>query len=373
MNKLTARFFHTATLHRMAVLVSLLVGCLSAYAGDNKVWIESFAIVPGGEATVEVNLDNEDPVSSLQFDVYLPEGLTYVDNSIEKVASRITRSSHSLFGTTLTEYGKTFHRFGFLSQSATMATSAVKGNSGAVVTIKVKADPTFKSDKIVISNIVGSNATVAEPVILNMPEQEVPVMAQVATAGLANDEVKVRAGVPALIDVTLANDADIVGFQAKVTLPEGLSFTDGVDGEWVTYTDRLSNNVIATVAPLPGSENTYTVILSSLTNDVFEGKEGVLFSLNVVADNAFKGGEVRFTDIKVSTTYGLSYDMPDGLTALVTVNTDVTDDGNWDVDDIYEVIKVSRGESDNKYADVNGDGMVDIDDIYAAIAKVRGE
>lgn len=373
MNKLTARFYHTSPLRRMAVLVSLLVGCLSAYAGDNKVWIESFAIVPGGEATVEVNLDNEDPVSSLQFDVYLPEGLTYVDNSIEKVASRITRSSHSLFGTTLTEGNTSFHRFGFLSQSATMATSAVKGNSGAVVTIKVKADPTFKSDKIVIRNIVGSNATVAEPVILNMPEQEVPVMAQVAKAGLANDEVKVRAGVPALIDVTLANDADIVGFQAKVTLPEGLSFTDGVDGEWVTYTDRLSNNVIATVAPLPGSENTYTVILSSLTNDVFEGKEGVLFSLNVVADNAFKGGEVTFTDIKVATAYGLSYDMPDGLTALVKVNTDVTDDGNWDVDDIYEVIKVMREESDNKYADVNGDGIVDIDDVYAAIAKVSGE
>ena len=79
-----------------ATVVLFLMGCLASFAGVNVLTIEDFDIAPGQSKTLEVLLDNEDPVSSLQFDICFPEGLTYDENSIAKVTSRVTRSSHSL-------------------------------------------------------------------------------------------------------------------------------------------------------------------------------------------------------------------------------------------------------------------------------------
>lgn len=369
MNKLIKRFHHTAALRHIGALMLLAVGCLNTYAGDNKVEIKDFTVNPGGETTVEVNLENEDPVSSLQFDLYMSEGLEYVAGSIEKVTSRITRSSHSMMGVTRTD----FYRLGFLSQAADKANSAVKGNSGAVMTIKVKAAPTFKGGSIVIKNVVGSNATVDEPVKLEMPDQTVKVSVKVAETALDATEIEVKAEETALLGVTLKNDVEVVGYQATVTLPEGLSL-EQYEGEDVMYNDdRLSINVVANVKK-QGESNSYIIMLSSLTNDVFEGNEGEIFALNLLAGKDFQGGEVKFTDIKIATKNGMSYDLEDELTATITVKPefeDVTGDGIWNIDDVYDVLKVMAGTLENENADVNKDGNVNVDDLYTVLEKMN--
>jgi len=385
MNKLIKGFHHTATLRHIGALMLLAVGCLNTYAGDNKVEIKDFTVAPNGVATVEVNLENEDPVSSLQFDLYMSEGLEYVAGSIEKVTSRITRSSHSMMGATRTETVKenvdgkevekevTFYRLGFLSQSADKAKSAVLGNSGAVMTIQVKAAPTFKGGSIVIKNVVGSNATVDEPVKLEMPDQTVKVSVKVAETALDATEIEVKAEETALLGVTLKNDVEVVGYQATITLPEGLSL-EKYEGEDVKYNDaRLSLNVVANVKK-QGESNSYIIMLSSLTNDVFEGNEGLIFALNLLAGKDFQGGEVKFTDIKIATKNGMSYDLEDELTATITVKPefeDVTGDGIWNIDDVYDVLKVMAGTLENENADVNKDGNVNVDDLYTVLEKMN--
>lgn len=377
MNKLIKRFHHTAALRHIGALMLLTVGCLNTYAGDNKVEIKDFTVNPGGETTIEVNLENEDPVSSLQFDLYMSEGLEYVAGSIEKVTSRITRSSHSMMGVKRTETVKekevTFYRLGFLSQAADKANSAVKGNSGAVMTIKVKAAPTFKGGSIVIKNVVGSNATADEPVKLEMPDQTVKVSVKVAEVALDPTAIEIKAEETALLGVTLKNDVEVVGYQATVTLPEGLSL-EQYEGEDVMYNDdRLSINVVANVKK-QGETNTYIVLLSSLTNDVFEGNEGEIFALNLLAGKDFQGGEVKFTDIKIATKNGISYDLEDELTATITVKPefeDVTGDGIWNIDDVYDVLKVMAGTLENENADVNNDGNVNVDDLYTVLGKMN--
>ncbi len=369
MNKLIKRFHHTAALRHIGALMLLAVGCLNTYAGDNKVEIKDFTVNPGGETTIEVNLENEDPVSSLQFDLYMSEGLEYVAESIEKVTSRITRSSHSVMGVKRTD----FYRLGFLSQAADKANSAVKGNSGAVMTIKVKAAPTFKGGSIVIKNVVGSNATADEPVKLEMPDQTVKVSVKVAETALDATEIEMKAEETALLGVTLKNDVEVVGYQATVTLPEGLSL-EQYEGEDVMYNDdRLSINVVANVKK-QGETNSYIVMLSSLTNDVFEGNEGMIFALNLLAGKDFQSGEVKFTDIKIATKNGMSYDLEDELTATITVKPefeDVTGDGIWNIDDVYDVLKVMAGTLENENADVNNDGNVNVDDLYTVLGKMN--
>ena len=370
MNKLTKKI-HQTVLRGMGALMLLAIGCLSAYAGDNKVVIEDFSVAPGGIATVAVNLENEDSVSSLQFDLYLPEGLTYVKRSIEKDDNRIKRSSHSLFDKE--RNGGEFYRFGFLTQAMSdLSKSSVIGNSGAVFTIKLEAAPTFRGGEIVIKNVIGSDATKDQPVKLDMPESTVKVTAKVAEAALDATAIEMKAEETALLGVTLNNDVEVVGFQAKVTLPEGLSI-EQYEGEGVMYNDdRLSINVVANVQKL-GETNSYIVMLSSLTNDVFEGNEGLIFALNLLADKDFQGGEVKLTDIKIATKNGMSYDLEEELTATITVKPefeDVTGDGLWNVDDIHAVLEVMAGKAEYENADVDKDGKVNVGDIEAVLSKM---
>ena len=129
--------------------------------------------------------------------------------------------------------------------------------------------------------------------------------------------------------------------------------------------------MIAHLEPVPGKPNTWTLLVSSLTNDVFEGTEGVLLGLNIVADGTVASGDVVINDIKVVNPTGVEYTIDDVLTYNVKCITDPSGDGVVDIDDVYAVSSVIKGLDTNPYTDINGDGVVDIDDVYALIAIMK--
>lgn len=357
---------------RFSALMILFALCgITAMAGNNKLWIEDFEISPNETKTIEILLDNEDPISSLQFDVQFPEGITYVDGQeIEKVTTRITRSSHSI---TAHPQINDVLRFVVLSNAANMAASAIKGSTGAIFKIQVKASKTFKGGDIFISNLVASNGTQDPVVEVGLPSQTVKISAKVGSVAIAQESVALRPGETTLLDVIFENQIDVVGLEAIITLPQGVKFIEGADGEYVTYTDRLSENTTAIINPLDEAQGKYKLVISSLTNDVFYGNTGVLFSLNIVADeNIAAESVVKIEDIVVSSVGATSFDINDTPSVSILGITDITGDNAWDIDDIYAVIDVIMGASENKACDLNKDGAVDIDDLYSAIDKVMG-
>ena len=100
-------------------LIFLFLGCISSMAtnilkiaGEDGANIQ---ILPGTENQLQVVLDNDDPVSSLQFDVTLPKGLDFVEGSLKKVVDRITRTSHSVLAV---QQPSGAYRFGVLQLMA---------------------------------------------------------------------------------------------------------------------------------------------------------------------------------------------------------------------------------------------------------------
>ena len=370
-------------------IVLLAMGCIAAFAqsavSNNKVYINDFTIAPGEEKTLEIMLNNPDaPVSSLQFDIQFPAptdpnygGLEYVEGSLAKVADRITRSSHAI--RIDQQYGKGVYRVGVLSTSSSMKNSAIAGNSGAILTIKVKAAINYKGGKIKISDVVASDATStvnAEPYEIDILSETTAKAGEfVGTASLSAEVQCVRNNEPTQIGVSLENIVEVTGFQAKVTLPEGVSFYEDENGDYVTLSDRLSGNVVAGLNPIAGEPNSYILILSSLTSDKFAGEKGELFNLNLVSNKNFESGDVQISDITVSTAPGYSYDVNLGETLDVTLVAvdDPDGDGIWDINDVYHILSVYMLGVEDQYSDVDGDGIVDINDIYAAIAKYMGE
>ena len=378
MKKVTNNILKGMASRFSATVMLLAMGCIAAFAqGTNKLYIEDFDIAPGETKTLDIILDNEDPVSSLQFDILFPEGLTYVEGSLEKVPERITRSSHSIMAVKQGD-GEGAYRMGVLSTSSTKANSAVKGNSGALLRLKVTADYNYKGSFIQMWDIIGSNGTVSPAVRLDMNVEDEGccwVNAGVHVGDLTNNstEVSVRPLTLETVEFSLTNIIDIVGLEAVVTLPEGVNLALDADNEFFSYSDRLSSNVIATPNPIPGEKNKYKIVISSLTSDKFYGNEGTLFGLNIKANKNFKSGDLVVTDVKVSSVSGVSYDLDNELTVKVTCVTDPSGDGEWTSVDISLVTEAVLNGSEDPLYDVDGDGTVSSVDITVATSKVLGE
>ena len=374
MKKVTNNILKGMASRFSATVMLLAMGCIAAFAqGNNKLYIEDFDLAPGETKTLDIILANEDPVSSLQFDIYFPDGLTYVEGSLERNTSRLTRSSHSIVAAKQGD-GKGYYRMGILSTSSEMANSSVKGNNGTLLRIKVTADNDYKGSFIYMDGIIGSNGTVPTPVRLDMPSLK--VKANVHVGDLSNNlsKVQIRPLTLETIDFSLDNIIDIVGLQAVVTLPEGINLAEDADGEYITYSDRLSGNVVASVNLIPGETNKYQLIISSLTSDKFIGSEGTLFGLNIMANKSFKSGDIVVSDVIVSSAPGVAYELGNELSVSVTSVDDPTGDGVWNINDIYSVVNIYNSGDFNSDCDLNNDGIVNINDIYIAIGNYnKGE
>ena len=374
MKKVTNNILKGMASRISATVMLLAMGCIAAFAqGNNKLYIEDFDLAPGETKTLDIILENEDPVSSLQFDIYFPDGLTYVEGSLERNTSRLTRSSHSIVAAKQGD-GKGYYRMGILSTSSEMTNSSVKGNNGTLLRIKVTADNDYKGSFIYMDGIIGSNGTVPTPVRLDMPSLK--VKANVHVGDLSNNlsKVQIRPLTLETIDFSLDNIIDIVALQAVVTLPEGINLAEDADGEYITYSDRLSGNVVASINLIPGETNKYQLIISSLTSDKFIGSEGTLFGLNIMANKSFKSGDIVVSDVIVSSAPGVAYELGNELSVSVTSVDDPTGDGVWNINDIYSVVNIYNSGDFNSDCDLNNDGIVNINDIYIAIGNYnKGE
>ena len=371
MKKVTNNILKGMASRFSATVMLLAMGCIAAFAqGNNKLYIEDFDIAPGETKILDIILENEDPVSSLQFDITFPTGLSYVENTLERVTSRITRTSHSIVAA---KQGENVYRMGILSTSSEMANSAVKLNEGALLRIKVKADIDYKGSSIKITDIIGSNGTVSPSVRLNMDACKVNAGVRVGDLKNEQTDVVVRPLEFATVDFALDNIIDIVGLQAVVTLPEGINLAEDKYGEYITYSNRLSGNVVASISLLPGETNKYQLLISSLTSDKFEGSKGTLFGLNIMANKSFKSGDIKVSDIKVSSVYGVSYDLSNELSVSVASVDDPSGDGSWDINDVISITDAVLDGSDELIYDLNGDGVVDVLDYLSAIDKALGE
>ena len=82
---------------RAAALMATFCLCTSAWA-ENKVVIDNINILPGGEAVVNVDLQNEDNImSSIQMDVVIPDGVDVKEGSIKFVGNRVDEEDFFLY------------------------------------------------------------------------------------------------------------------------------------------------------------------------------------------------------------------------------------------------------------------------------------
>lgn len=383
MKNITNKCFKGIASRFSATVMLLALGCVAAVAGSNKLYLRAgadgtpneFSIVPGQTKTIQVVLENEDPVSYLEFRlVPLNDKLKYEDGTVSKVLERITSSSHKLEATKMQSDTKSWYQFGVLSTSATMAGSSIKGNSGAIIEFKIRAldDYVPNTDKpdFRLENVMGCDATILEAKALPMEESDVYVAADVAKFSADDEQIPARPLSNISLGVSLDNNIVLNNFQCKVTLPEGVSFNNE---DCVTFSDRISENVLAGLNPIQGEENSYVLLIQSVTNDPISGNAGNLFNLNLITNETFAEEDIILSDFIVSSDFSVSYALDDVLSVGLKSVSDPSGDGTWSSVDISLVTDAVLNGSEDSIYDADGDGIVSSADITVVVSKVLGE
>lgn len=270
-------------------LAALLVAAMTCFAAGaaNRVYVEPFNIVDETPVDVPVLMDNDVDIMSLQFRIDLPAELELVGQP--------ERTDRLRNGQEIT-----FQGVGVVVLS--MEGKPVAGNSGAIMTLKVKAKDGMLENKVVsfgLSKIVMGDTnnnkvqnSTRESVDVTLGEQPEYVFSA------SQPEAVVSAGTTFPVEVCLSNNFALGGMQFRLTMPEGF---DVVNTD-IKLSNRLSlgTRLYKTVRP----DGSIKFVVSDMSSvKIADAGEGPLFILYVSVPEGYNDyeGKIVVSDIEAST------------------------------------------------------------------------
>lgn len=270
-------------------LAALLVAAMTCFAAGaaNRVYVEPFNIVDETPVDVPVLMDNDVDIMSVQFRIDLPAELELVGQP-----ERTDRLSNG--------QEITFQGVGVMVLS--YENKPIAGNSGAIMTLKVKAKDGMLENKVVSfglskiemgdTNQKKVNTSVRESVDVTLGEQPEYVFSA------SQPEAVVSAGTTFPVEVCLSNNFALGGMQFRLRMPEGF---DVVNTD-IKLSNRLSlgTRLYKTVRP-DGSIKFVVNDISSVK--IADAGEGPLFILYVSVPEGYNDyeGKIIVSDIEAST------------------------------------------------------------------------
>lgn len=271
---------------KLAALLVAAMTCFSAGAA-NRVYVEPFNIVDETPVDVPVLMDNDVDIMSVQFRIDLPAELELVGQP-----ERTDRLSNG--------QEITFQGVGVMVLS--FENKPIAGNSGAIMTLKVKAKDGMLENKVVsfgLSKIVMGDTnnqkvqnSTKESVDVTLGEQPEYVFSA------SQPEAVVSAGTTFPVEVCMNNNFALGGMQFRLTMPEGF---DVVNTD-IKLSNRLSigTRLLKTARP-DGSMNFVVSDMSRVK--IADAGEGPIFILYVSVPEGYNDyeGKITVSDVVAST------------------------------------------------------------------------
>lgn len=270
-------------------LAALLVATMTCFAAGaaNRVYVEPFNIVDETPVDVPVLMDNDVDIMSVQFRIDLPAELELVGQP--------ERTDRLRNGQEIT-----FQGVGVMVLS--MEGKPIAGNSGAIMTLKVKAKDGMLENKVVsfgLSKIVMGDTnnnkvqnSTKESVDVTLGEQPEYVFSA------SQPEAVVSAGTTFPVEVCLSNNFALGGMQFRLTMPEGF---DVVNTD-ITLSNRLSLGTRLRKTARP--DGSIKFVVNDMSNvKIADAGEGPLFILYVSVPEGYNDyeGKIVVSDIEAST------------------------------------------------------------------------
>ena len=282
---------------KLAALLLAAMTCVMAGA-ENRVYVKPFNIVDETPVVVPVFMDNDVDINSISFRIDLPDELELVGEP--ERTDRLTNSQEILFRG--------------VAVVVNTYEAPVVGNSGAIMTLKVKVKDGMLTNKAVtfgLSKI--SMGDVNNKVVNTQKSMTADVMLgeqpEYVFSGSAPEAV-ISAGETFPVEVCLSNNFAMGGMQFVVKMPAGF---DIVNTD-ITHSNRLSLGTRLLKFKQPDGSLKYVVSDKSSVN-IADAGEGPLFILYVKAADNYSDyeGKITVSNVEVST-------VPDGSGHTVSVD-----------------------------------------------------
>jgi len=335
-----------------AMMLLPLMSAAATATGTATLAVEEFSIKAGETKTMLIDVNNaEMEVTMVEFYMSLPEGLSVATeggNLAIDIAERTTWKKHSLEAT-LTN--GTVHMLLYSGSNA-----ALTGDHGAVISVKLTADTSFKGGDITLTKqlLTAPDETESKPAdyTYKMTMGQTPAT---GTATLAIEEFSIKAGETKtmLIDVNNA-DMEVTMVEFYMRLPLGLAVATE-DGDLAVdiagRTTRKKHSLDATL-----SNGTVHVMLYSGSNAIITGTSGAVINVKLTAAQTFTGGDIIFEN-QLLTAPDETESKPADYTYTVTAESTTTE-------------KIVFSDATVKalciqHWDTNGDGELDMDEAAA--------
>lgn len=190
---------------------------------------------------------------------------------------------------------------------------------------------------------------------------------------------EVRAGSQAIIPIALKNEAAITAFSFDLKLPEGVTIATDNRGRNVITLDDSRKTESHTLSSNTLSDGTICVACLSLSNEPFDGNDGVVVYVTINVDENMTEGEYRILieNIEMVSPNNQKYNVEKVVSKLSVFSVilgDVNMDGNISIADavgiINFVIRTNTSGLDERAADANNDGSVSIADAVFVVNEV---
>lgn len=310
----------------LALLAAMMLCFVGKAAAENVVSIEDFTIEPGREKTVAISLDNTDLISSLEMEIELPNGISYVDGSVSRNTERITQNTHMVY---MDHQGGNTYKLWVLANGQT----DIQGDTGELVYITLHAAETFSAGgNIKVCDILGSSSHAIDeagttPTYDEIPDAEARVTPYVGKLYITEDTMAIKTdGTMRKVSVALDNYIDVRNFQLDITLPEGLSIeTDEAGNAIFEYADRMPQELALTSRVQENGALRVSAVglTTNVISAIEEGStaDATIFSFNVKADETLPlKSEITFDNVIVSSNSAASY-LVDDLSGIELTNS----------------------------------------------------
>ena len=307
-------------------------------AYDNIIYVASATVDPadGTEIELSICMNNTADIRGFQFDMYLPDGMTAVKTSKEKIvaslnAARLSKDDeHTL---TVAEQADGALRFlcgsqydeTFTGTSGKMATIKVniKGLSNGKYPITLKAVKLSETD---ISKFYEVSEVVTKLTVSSSTE-DTDVTDYNNIIYVAPAIVDPVDGTEIELSICMNNTADIRGFQFDMYLPDGMTAVKTSKGKVAASLNgaRLPEDDEHTLTVAEQADDAIRFLCGSQYDETFTGTSGEIATVKVNIKNMADGEyPIILKDIKLSETdISKFYEVSDDVTTL-TISTGAT-------------------------------------------------
>lgn len=304
---------------RFVFVILSLVCSLSTSNAQNSISVEPLSLKPGATAELKIDMTNNVDVCSFQFNIKLPEGVTVVKelNEDEELVEAISLTSRKKSSHDLT-FKKTEDGSYFLL-AYSLSNATFRDNSGAIVTMKVKASEGVSDGKkdVNVSNILlvtpseekiqpGNTTgyiTISENGGGDSTGGNDGDNSGTGDNGGSNGEIgsnafyipttTLSAGAQQTLNINLKNENEITAFQFDLSLPAGITVNTMLndDDEQVPNVQltsrKKSKHQLSCIQQEDGS---YRIVVISMSNQTFRDNDGAIVAVNVTALSTMSSG-----------------------------------------------------------------------------------